>query len=191
MKQGIIFTLGLLAGALLAPVLGMALEPTRDIILGMAPEEAVLVLAEKIDRESQRIDNQESEIEQLKKENDEKNERLEALNSKMALDDCKKWQVDCAEKIYQLENGEIDIYWQGNLWKGNRSELEDKLNSSIAGWEKAMKETDQSSRKDDLQWNIDQAEDKLERLDKIIIEKQSQKEELLLEECNNYKEPCE
>lgn len=40
---------GFIIGALISPVVGMAINSTRNLILGMAPDEAILVLADKID----------------------------------------------------------------------------------------------------------------------------------------------
>lgn len=50
MKKTILLILGgFIIGALISPVVGMAINSTRNLILGMAPDEAILVLADKID----------------------------------------------------------------------------------------------------------------------------------------------
>ena len=67
-------------GATISPVAGMALSSTRNLILGMAPEEAILVLADKIDEESNRNDEQEQAIEELNSVNQEQIEQIEEIN---------------------------------------------------------------------------------------------------------------
>jgi hypothetical protein len=43
------FTIAIIIGAFLSPLVGMAIDQTRSLILGLAPEEAVLELADQID----------------------------------------------------------------------------------------------------------------------------------------------
>jgi len=61
MKKFLIPIVSVVAGIII-PVAGMTITPTRDLILGLAPDEAVLQLADKIDEN--RI-NSDSKIEEL------------------------------------------------------------------------------------------------------------------------------
>lgn len=56
---------GIVAGIVLVPVLGMAITPTRDLILGMAPDTAVLSLADKIDENRVNVDSKTAELQSL------------------------------------------------------------------------------------------------------------------------------
>lgn len=63
MKKIIIYSvIFFVVGMLLSPILGMAIGETRNIILGLAPQEAVLSLADEIDKS--RIEN-EAKIQEL------------------------------------------------------------------------------------------------------------------------------
>jgi hypothetical protein len=56
MKKIIIYSIAFfVAGAVLSPVIGMTIGEIRNLILGLAPEEAVLALADEIDKN--RVDN--------------------------------------------------------------------------------------------------------------------------------------
>ncbi len=64
MRKSLI-TIGIVAGVVLIPVLGMAISPTRDLILGMAPDAAVLQLADQIDANRVDVDQKTSELQSL------------------------------------------------------------------------------------------------------------------------------
>ncbi|MFA7209373.1 MAG: hypothetical protein WC120_03725 [Parcubacteria group bacterium] len=55
---------------IIIPVVGMAITPTRDLILGLAPEEAILQFADKIDETKLNVD-------QNKTDNDNKIQELQ------------------------------------------------------------------------------------------------------------------
>lgn len=71
MKKSLI-TLLIVALVVLSPIIGMAIGKTRDLILGLAPEDAILHLADEIDQ--QRLIS-----EQTQQENDRKIEELQML----------------------------------------------------------------------------------------------------------------
>lgn len=57
MKKIIIISVGtFFIGLLLSPVVGMVIGSTRELILGMAPEEAILEIADKIDTDKQEME---------------------------------------------------------------------------------------------------------------------------------------
>jgi peptidoglycan hydrolase CwlO-like protein len=48
MKKALI-TIAIITGIVVTPILGMAITPTRDLLLGLTPDEKILTLADKID----------------------------------------------------------------------------------------------------------------------------------------------
>ena len=52
----IIATAAIVGTAILSPIVGMGIGQTREAILGLAPDEAVLQLADKIDQSSVKVD---------------------------------------------------------------------------------------------------------------------------------------
>ncbi|KKP68113.1 MAG: hypothetical protein UR66_C0008G0021 [Candidatus Moranbacteria bacterium GW2011_GWE1_35_17] len=77
MKKVLIVT-GIVIGILVVPFLGMTISPTRELIMGLAPDEAVLQLADKIDKS--RAEN-ESKIQELKVMNYEQQNKIQELQS--------------------------------------------------------------------------------------------------------------
>lgn len=66
MRKTIIYSLSaLVAGLIISPFIGMAIRSTRELILGLAPEEAVLQLADKIDSDRAGIEQKTSELQSL------------------------------------------------------------------------------------------------------------------------------
>jgi peptidoglycan hydrolase CwlO-like protein len=74
------------------PVIGLTISPTRDILLGLPPDEAVLALADKIDesrvdnenkiQELQSIiDNQSIELTNYREQVEEQNNEIENVNT--------------------------------------------------------------------------------------------------------------
>lgn len=81
MKKIIIYSMTFfIFGAALSPVIGMAIGETRNLILGLAPEESILELADKIDRNKEDNENKIQEmqtlIEQQKATIDEQAQKL-------------------------------------------------------------------------------------------------------------------
>jgi chromosome segregation ATPase len=48
MKKALI-TIAIITGIVVTPILGMAITPTRDLLLGLTPDEKILALADRID----------------------------------------------------------------------------------------------------------------------------------------------
>ena len=91
-----IILVGLIAfaiGAIISPIAGMAINSTRSLILGMAPEEAILVLADKID--SNNVDN-ETKITELQSIINDQKAQLEIDQQKIAAQDVKIETVNSA-----------------------------------------------------------------------------------------------
>lgn len=55
----------LIAGLVISPFVGMAIGSTRSLILGLAPDEAVLQLADKIDDDRAGVDQKTNELQSL------------------------------------------------------------------------------------------------------------------------------
>ena len=179
------------AGAMISPVAGMAISSTRNLILGMAPSEAILTLADKIDEESGKNEEQEQKLSELNNATTQQNEELTALKKNQEIADCQKQKEYCENNIYEIQNGEIDVYWQGHLWKGSRTELINKLKEAITGWEKSKKDSSQNSRKEELQNQIDNAENNIVKIKRIMASEATEKSNLLNGECKDYLNPCE
>lgn len=71
MKKALI-AVAIFSGIIIVPCLGMAIAPTRDALLGLAPEEAILKLADKIDET--RLD-----VDQNKTDSDSKIQELQSV----------------------------------------------------------------------------------------------------------------
>lgn len=81
MKKIIIYsTIFFIVGTLISPVLGMAIGETRNIILGLAPQEAVLSLADEIDKS--RIEN-ETKIQEMQAKIEEQQNQIMEQNEKL------------------------------------------------------------------------------------------------------------
>jgi hypothetical protein len=80
---------------IIIPVAGMTITPTRNLILGLAPKEAILQLADKIDETRLNID-------QIKTDNDNKIQELQST--------IEAQQVKLAEqqKAIDGQNGQIN-----------------------------------------------------------------------------------
>jgi len=79
MKKTIITaSIALAVGAIFSPVVGMAIGETRSVILGMAPDEAVLQLADKIDTSKVEIASKNQELETQIADLTKQNNDLEA-----------------------------------------------------------------------------------------------------------------
>lgn len=65
-KSIVIYSLAaLVVGLIISPFIGMAIGSTREFILGLAPEEAVLQLADKIDENRASADQKTTELQSL------------------------------------------------------------------------------------------------------------------------------
>ena len=74
MKKTIVTAaIALVVGVVGTPILGMAISPTRDLILGMAPNDAVLQLADKIDQTG---NTNEAKIQEMQATIDSQNSKL-------------------------------------------------------------------------------------------------------------------
>lgn len=81
MKKVILIAISsLIAGAAISPVLGMTLSPTRNLILGLAPEEAILALADKIDEQAIKNREQSEKMNELENINNQQKETLDKLS---------------------------------------------------------------------------------------------------------------
>jgi chromosome segregation ATPase len=94
MNKIIIIAISSIVG-LAIPVIGLTISPTRDILLGLSPDEAVLALADKIDENrvsseqtdakimdlQSTIESQQSEIENYREQIESQNDKIETVNT--------------------------------------------------------------------------------------------------------------
>lgn len=183
---------GFIVGALISPIAGMAISSTRSLILGMAPDEAILTLADKIDQESGRNDIQQQAITDLNTANEQQKEQLGELGKSQEIASCQKRKEDCGNKLYDLDNSELPLQINlSGVWKGSRTEMIKRLQRAIASWEKNKKETEDASSKKDLQDSIDNAEKGIEKIRAIMASEAVEKSNLLAGECKDYQNSCE
>lgn len=109
MKKVIIYSvIFFVVGMLLSPVLGMAIGETRNIILGLAPHEAVLSLADEIDKS--RIEN-ETKIQELQVLVEQQKSELES--QKMLLEKEKR-EVAIQQVSVEKRQDTIDYCLKSN-----------------------------------------------------------------------------
>ena len=75
--------IGVLLVAVLIPVVGMAISPTRDLLLGLAPEEAVLKLADEIDVTRNSVEENSQKILELQATIDTQNVDIQGYQNKI------------------------------------------------------------------------------------------------------------
>lgn len=90
----VLMVAGIFVGILVVPFLGMTISPTRELIMGLAPDEAVLQLAD-------RIDENRAYTEQANLENNVKISELQAV-----IDNQETKLVDYQNRI-EIQNAEI------------------------------------------------------------------------------------
>lgn len=171
----------------------MAISSTRSLILGMAPNEAILTLADKIDQESGRNDTQQQAIENLqqieiervkaeteKKLQDEKDKLEIEIQAKQEqekqsrISACSQFKNACESKIRELKS--LDITKKDGL-----NEIDGFASMSL---EVAMKSLDEN-------WKHPEYEHDYKIIKKIIEDREKKLSVLLKGECNDYQKACE
>ena len=186
MKKAILLILiGFIVGALVSPAAGMALTSTRNLILGMAPDDAILALADKIDQESGKNEEQEQKI-------NEQSEAINNLKREQETASCQKKKEDCEKKLYELDNGELKLKLRTR--EGDRAAMIEDLEDLASGWEKNAafaKENGDEKSFERLKKDIASAKEDIATVKETMASEQIQKEELLNGECKDYQNPCE
>lgn len=98
--KNILVSIGVITGILIVPFLGMKFSPTRNFIMGLASDEAVMQLADKIDKSwienGAKVQEMQIKIEEQQNQITKQNEKLikqqEAVNSQAT--DIKNAQVE-------------------------------------------------------------------------------------------------
>ncbi len=183
-------------GAIISPIAGMAINSTRSLILGMAPDEAILVLADKIDEESGKNDEQEQKLAELNNAATQQDEEMAVLQKNQEIAACQKRKESCENKLYELENGEINIYHSGHLMKGSRLEMIKKKEALIANRENTLDEMRKADgydkdHKKQFEDDIVTAKKEIEEIKAVIASETIEKNNLLNGECKDYQNPCE
>lgn len=127
MKKLIIAT-SIISASVLLPVLGMAINPTREILLGLAPDEQVLKLADKIDTDREEIkselDKKEQTILELQLALDEQQSEIDNQQEVTAEKVC-NYDVETECKDKRLMNKNIFNEYLNEM-KGDMSDYSDK-----------------------------------------------------------------
>lgn len=100
MKKTLIIV-GIVAAVILLPVLGMAISPTRNLLLGLAPDEQILALADKIDEN--RLSN-----EQAKSETDAKITEMQSIIDSQKVE-LTSYQQQVAGQEAKIEENKTNI----------------------------------------------------------------------------------
>lgn len=136
---------------------------------------------------------QKMELEERKQREDEanqQNDEMNRLNKKQEVSFCQKKKEDCENKIYEIDNGELQIDRPG-IWKGSRTEMIKKLQDLIDGWKKNKKETEDENQKKYFQEGINKTEKEITKIKGIMASETIEKSNLLDGECKDYQNPCE
>lgn len=118
--------IGLVVALVALPSIGMAVSPTRSLILGMFPKQATLTLADKIDTNKSEVDaqvqalqatvnSQQAILDEQQRIKDEEQAKKEASEKQAGIDKiaddkkqaCESAKSDCTSKIAKI-NGLID-----------------------------------------------------------------------------------
>lgn len=182
---------GLLGLAL--PIAGMTITPTRNLILGLAPDEAILALADKIDEEAGKNDNQEQKINELQNTLSNQQKEVEEKERLAKIKECKEAQAYCQQRLPLI--GAEKIILEDNL-----GTIEGDRNEAIAEAEKEIKRV--KKEKDSGEWSaknileamdrsIERQKKKITLTEELIKKETAEKSNLMNDKCKDYKNPCE
>lgn len=93
-------------GAIISPVAGMAINFTRSLILGMAPEEAILVLADKIDEQNNANEAQKKQIENIQQDNVQQFNEIERIKQEESAEQKEEYEdkkKECLQEYSALQ----------------------------------------------------------------------------------------
>lgn len=189
----LMFGVGLIGLAL--PIAGMTITPTRNLILGLAPDEAILALADKIDGEAGKNDEQQQAIENLQQYKDEqiKAEEYKLLQQKEALEQndlnekikkCNKFKDSCKERIFSLN---ISIKDKENYLETRYDDLKKdkkRIGDMIENFEKNKINTDSFKKQ------LKEEEDSIASDESSLKKEQDNLYNLSNGECKNYENAC-
>ena len=196
-KSLLILGVGLIGLAL--PIAGMTITPTRNLILGLAPDEAILALADKIDEEAgkndeqtQKINEQGQLLENLNTAEQQRKEELDSLTKNQLIASCKEKQSGCESRISAIET-QVIILSNGTSKTGDRKNLIKDIESNIKDCKKTRDSGEFTSEAIKNAWErcIKNGEKDIEIIEKVIKSETAEKNELLNGECKDYKNPCE
>jgi len=132
---------GLIAGtAILSPVVGMGITQTREAILGLAPDEAVLELADKIDQSTAKSDATASTVEALQAKISEQESQIAGYQAQLnvqnsAIADAQansEKQSTCAMLYSKMPICNTDGYKTAAGFERTKSEIKSFFSGEIA-----------------------------------------------------------
>jgi len=195
MKKTILLILGgFVIGALISPVAGMAINSTRSLILGMAPEEAILALADKIDEEAGRNDAQEQAIEDLNNTNQQQGEALNNLAKEQEVASCNERRTSCESKTNAIGSKEIVLSPKNNnIPRTSRQDMIKQIEGRVSECKKTRDSGEFSSDAIKNAWEscIKDGEKDIATIKSAIASESAEKVSLLNGECKDYQNPCE
>jgi len=174
----------LVIGAVTFPVLGMKISPTRNLMMKLAPREAILNLADNIKQkelgEQQKIDSEAKAQEVIQEEaqpeeiiSEPQPEIIPAVqsgNNKEQIEACQNTKTECEKKIKKIKN-EID-----------------DLENQVEEQEKIYDEAKGGSSSNEKALNYHKAI--LEKSEKDLKLRKAELQNITSGECKNYNKPC-
>lgn len=174
---------GLGIGAVISPVLGMAISPTRNLIMSMAPQEAVLTLANKIKQketgEQQKLSSEEKVQEIIQESQPEESiveprqeiiPTVQSETSREQIEACQNTKTECEKKMKNIKKEIDDLE--------NQVEEQEKLYDEEKQSTHAVKET------------LKYRETMVEKAEKDLKSKKSELQNITNGECKNYNKSC-
>ncbi|HBR71193.1 MAG TPA: hypothetical protein DEA27_00090 [Candidatus Moranbacteria bacterium] len=132
---------------IIIPIAGMTITPTRDLILGLAPEEAVLKLADKIDENRVSLEQSNAKIAELQAIVDSQNAKLVEQNK---LIDSQKALVEKTNTDVAAINTSISSQISAEC-QTKKTSLEKSLESAKDGLSDCIKNADKNGHGDDAE----------------------------------------
>lgn len=178
---------------MVTPLIGMAISPTRDLILGLAPDEAILKLADKIDQESTKNANQEEAISKLNTSNEQQKEQLDNIAKQQEISACSEKQQQCESKITLIGTKEIVLSPKNNnIPRTSREDMIKQIEGRVKECKKTRDSGEFNSDTMKTVWEscIKDGERDIAQIKGVITAELIEKNNLLNGECADYKNPC-
>ena len=175
MKKSLII-FGIVVAVVLLPVLGMAISPTRDLLLGLTPDNQILALADKIDQNRVSSEQTDSKISELQSTID--SQQSEIANYREQVENVKS---ETTKSVQSAVSNAIT--------ENSNSEKKSECLESLAGWEKRLKEIPKDEEKcierhkDDI--SADAFEKNCKETAKNDLERTKKKVDQKKQECAN------
>ena len=138
MKKSLII-FGIVAAVVLLPVLGMAISPTRDLLLGLTPDNQILALADKIDQN--RVSSEQTDVKILELQSTIDSQEAELFNYQQQIESQNN-KIETVTNSVKTTNQTVETI-QSNVDSECQKKLA-SLNKAIKNAEDNIKRTDVS-----------------------------------------------